>query len=80
MFCRNLFVAVLAVAAVGVKGSPFEWGDEIGIATVYIGKDYQGDSLSYLPGHAECNTLRDEFDNSIHSFEIDIGMICQLYE
>jgi len=80
MFNRNLFAALLAVAAVGVKGSPINFGDEIGIAKFCVGKYFQEPCVPYSVGFQECSELYNEFNDSIYSFKGDPNLNCNLYE
>jgi len=68
MFYRNLFASLLAVAAIGVKGSPIEPGDNLGTVKFCINTFYQEPCAPYSPGHSDCNDLFGEFNNNIRSF------------
>jgi len=75
MFYRNLFAALLAVAAVGVKGSPVNYGDKIGMVTFFVGKNYNCidyPCIAYVPGHEECHEFYGQFNQSIHSVKMGV--------
>jgi len=67
---------LLAVAAVGVKGSPIEPGEEFGI----VNYNLAGPCILYLSGSFDCKELYGEFNDTAHCFKPGPGMLYMLYK
>jgi len=82
LFSRNLFAALLAVAAVSVEGSPIEPRQQfLGVAKFCVGYNLEPPCIAYLFSKDRmCPNLLPGFNDSTHSFESNPDMFCIGYE
>ena len=81
VFSMNLPAALLAVAAVGVKGSPAEPPQSLSTAVFCPEYGFKGNCNFYnVSVDVQCKNIDGPFDNSAYSFASDPGIKCIAFE
>jgi len=79
LFSINLFAVFVAVAAVGVSGSPAGVDKRVDSKVLICsGKEWSGTCQNFDPV-ARCKRIPSDFNGSIGSFGPPIGFTCALY-